>query len=867
MRPSPTARPGRIRWVLLALVAVALPACDPDGGGLVRDIEVTAPTTQLRPGFVMRAEAVAVDEHGRPVEGRRVTWRSLTPNTLDVLPDGLMLALAPGVGIARATSGSVSVELRLDLVNPPVAQLRLNRDTLRMPLPGAPFRLVADARDELGISITEPALVWESSAARIASVDAAGLVVPAATGTSRVTVRGDGLVATTVVIVAPPVSPNGPVVNSVAPTVAVPGRPFFVSGVRFGAAPALNSVVIDGVPVTVTAATATQLSLDLPPASAFTCEVERTVALQVSTADGIGIADVRLATATARPLGIGQSAILTTAADSRCNEVQPGTYLVAFPNADRVLGAGANTMSFNLRGQATVAAPVSAGLEAAARRNDAAARTAQARQQERAGDLFEGRATRRRLAAHLALLEDQRRIAAQARAAVPALRAPSGAAVTAPVAGTIVNLRLPRLEQPNFCANFTPFAARVVHVTDHIAVLEDTSTVLDGAPTLARQMDPDLVALGNELEARGWPVVTAFGNPLVMDSRLDDNGRVMVVFTPRMNQKLGGAILATVVNCDFFPRAQFPSSNVGEYLYAQAPTSAAPGMGPGTRGAWRRDLRATVVHELKHVASFGERIVRGQPLEETWLEESTARIAEELYGRAAYGTVRGGNVEFSAQLACELRSGDPAFPACADAPRVILPHLDALWAFLDAPGALSPLGPGAPGDFTFYGSGWSLTRWLADVDAPSEAIFFGALTTSGQSGIGNLEGRTARTWDQMLPEWALALAAEDHPETVPASPRLRFTGWDLRSNFLGLCEVAGSCITPQPGPFVRAFPLRPLALEAGPFSVEFANVVPGGFAMVELTVGSGFASQVLEVRGYRGAPAPDLLRMGLLRIH
>ncbi len=883
MRPTPAARSGRMRSPLLLLALGVALACDvdPTGNTGVRAIQISAPITELRPGFFLQASADPIDASGRVVEGVKAKWRSLTPATLGVDEDGLMLGLAPGIGIARASVGSVSALLRIELVNPPIASITLDVDTLRLLLPGGRATLRATAFDTIGVSLIGPVLQWESSAARIAAVTTSGVVTAVAVGATRITVSGNGRSASTLVLVEAPSSATSPVITGLAPTLALPGQTLVVTGSGFSTTRSSNNVMIDGVAVPVSAASATQLTLALPAAAAFPCQSVRTVALQVGTAGGIGVAPVVLKVAIDLTLAIGQSAVITSSAEARCNEISPaaGRYVITVPNAARALGA--QTIALELRGEGTAAAALAvdagdvtlrnADAGAVRVRNAAASAAAQARR-ERVGDPrwtgFGARGPRARAQSHLMMLEANRDVAAQARRAPPEVREQVTPTLQVPTAGTVVPVRIPALGQPNFCDNFTAIGARTVFVGARVVILEDTSSVIDGQPTLARQMDGAYATIGAELDVAGWATVQAFGNPLVMDSRLDDNGRVMIVFTPRMNQKLGGSILASVVNCDFFARAQFSASNVGEYLYAQVPTSLAAGMSPGTVTRWRQEMRATLVHELKHVTSFAEHIVRGRPLEESWLEEATARDAEELYARAAYGVARSSNADFSATLACELHSGDPAFPACADAPRAMRPHVEALWEFLASSTARSPLGPVEFGDFSFYGSGWALTRWLVDQEALAEPAFFTALTTSGQSGVANLEGRTGRTWDELLPEWSLAMVTDDRAGLVTTSPRLRFQAWNLRSIFQGLCDVLGSCVAPPsvPSPFTRGYPVQFLTLEAGPFAAEFAEIVPGGFAAIELVVTAATARQLLELRGYRGAALPAGARLAIMRV-
>lgn len=866
MRPIPTASAGRSCVLALALAAGGTLGCDlPTGTGPVRALDIAAPSTQLRPGFLMRAEATPLDGAGNPLAGYVATWRSLTPQTLEVSPDGLMLAHAPGVGIARATVNGVSAELRLDLVNPPIAHLALDADTLRLFVPIAEQRqLVATAKDAAGIGIVGAPLTWESSAPRIASVSASGVVTPVAVGRSTVTVYGDGQARSVTVLVAAQASPTAPVITGLSSGALAPGQTVVLSGTGFARTPAGNGVLLDGVPVAVTAASPTQLTLALPGAAAFPCQAAADVALQVTVAGSIGVAPVRLTTAPTRALAVGQSQTFLTAGDARCHAFAPGRYLLTIPNASRALGTGA--IALTVRGVAVPAA--GANLVAGARPPVRPPTTLRAGRGALADarSLLGAREARARAAAHWAMLERNVAVGQQAGRPAAALRAPGAAAVSAPALGQVLPLRVPAIEGPGFCNEYTPIGARVVHVGDHVVLLEDTSSVLEGQPTLARQMDADYAALGTELEARGWPILQQFGDPLVMDPRLDDNGRVLVVFTPRMNRKLGGAVLATVVNCDFYPRATFASSNVGEYVYAQAPMLADASLGPGTRGQWRHEMRATLVHEMKHVTSYAERNVRGQPLEEPWLEEALARHAEELWARATYGFARGANVGFAASLACELRAGDPAFPACADAPRAMRPHLEALWRFLETPTDRSPLGPIDPGDVTFYGSAWALTRWWLDQDGLVEPATFAALTTSRLSGVANLEARGLGSWDAVLAEWSLALVVDDRPGFAPQSSRLRFPSFDLRSLYQGLCDVAGSCLSPAPTPWGRPWPVQPIALGTGPIATEIPAIVPAGFAVLELVVEPTAAVQVLELTGFRGLPLPGATRLAVVRV-
>lgn len=859
MTLSPAVLPGLRRVCLLLFVAGAASACDdpPTGTGDVRQIALTSPALTLRPGDAMQASATPLNARGLPVEGKVVLWRSVTPATLSVTPDGFILGLAPGVGIVRATVGSVSSELEITLTNPPVASLTIDSVTLALALPAGFYRLRATPRDAAGVPILGAPVLWSSSATRIATVDATGRVGAVAAGTATVTATVEGHVASAKVSVQPVSSPTAPQIVATAPSVAEPSQLLTITGANFGESVGANTVLVDGVPAVVTSASATQLFVQLPAVDAFACEPTRTVQVQVSTAGGIGARAITLRTLAPVALAPGQSLVLTSAAQARCVELAnaSGRYLLTVPNAARTLGTSGGAIGVSVRGVGSGAATLNAPVATAS----AAARVFAPTLRAPAAS----HATRAELA-HDALRAINAEIIRTAMLRGTRARATSVNAL-APPAGSIVPVRLANIGQPQPCNDFTSLNARSVFVGEHVVILEDTLTSLGGVQTTAGQIDAEIAQIGAELESVTWDIVRTFGDPLRMDSRLDDNQRVFIVITPRMNQKLGGAVLAATVSCDFFSRAQFAASNVGEYVYAQAPTHLNADFSFGSRLRWRHELRATLAHELKHVVSYAERIVRVQPIEDPWLDEATARHAEELFARATLGAVRFGD-EGAARIACELRAGQLLYPACAETPRVMRPHFEGLWDFLDAPHLRSPLGPTEPGDFSFYGSGWALTRWVLDQEGLGETAFFTALTLNGLAGVTNLEVHSGRTWDQILPEWSLAMAVDGRLADPMVSPRTRFLSWDLASVFSLMCDELGPCAGGAGTRIARANPLRPTQRAMGNFTLDFPSIVSGGFVAIELSGTPADVTQVLELRGMNGAPLPSTTRLAIIRL-
>lgn len=861
----------RASVVLLALGAVQ--ACDQptDPGDGIATIAISVPSTVLRPGYLMYATAEPRDANGVPVEGREIRWRSLDAGTLAVGADGRVLALAPGIGRLRASVGSVSSVLQLSLVNPPAVTLTNSSDTVRLLVPSGQQSVTAVARDAEGTAIFHPTLDWESTAPRIAAIADNGAVSAVSVGTAFIVAHVEGLTDTSVVIVSAPESPNAPSIDLVEPSVALPGQVLQLTGQRFAPTPAGNAVLINGTPVTVVGASLTQLTLTLPPATQFECVRTGPVNVQVTTSGGVGVGSVTLQMAAQRALLPGQSVVVPGGLESSCLELFPaaGRYVITAQNTARVIGTAPG--AFSVRGFANLEATsqaraedpwlrtgADAGLRARALRRPAAARSPAAARRQRA---------------HAALLRANREGALRA-AASPVRAAPALAKLVVPVLGSLQPVRVPNLESATRpCASYHEIGTRTAFVGPHIAILEDTAPLFDGLPTLRGQLDDLYALIGAEFETAVWPTLQVFGNPLVKDDRLDDNGRIVVVFTPRMNELLGGALLAATTTCDLYPRQtgpDFVSSNVGEYVYAQVPVSPDPGTGLGTRERWLWAIRGTLAHELKHVVSYAERTVRNWVPEEDWLEEATARHAEELFARRVYGTTIRANHGFDATLACESRFGlGGALPGgCAGQPRAMLPHFEGLWDFLDASTTLSPLGPVTTGDFSYYGSAWSLTRWILDHSGLTEEAFFQAITLSPTTGIANLESRVGRSWQDLVGEWSLTLAVDDQPGLVPEVPRLAFASWDLPSVFQGLCDVLGSCVAPPPGPshYPRPHPLQRIPVSVGAFTVEFPEVNAGGFGVLELSGGNDLTRQLVSLRGYRGNPLPAESRFSIIRV-
>lgn len=821
--------------VLLALTLCAsLGGCRPEapvGPFGVRRVAIVLFSDTLRPGVMLQATAVALNSAGEVVDVP-ISWQSLTPTTLGVETNGAIQALAPGIGIVRASVGAIAADRQLQLVNPPAVTIVPTVDSLTLELPGAAAQLGATPFDSNGTAIVGAPLTWEVNAPRIATVSQLGLVTPVAVGSATVRVVADGVAREIALRVTPAVSATAPVIASISPLLIGPGTPFTIRGARLQPTGAGTSVFVDGHSAQILTATDSLITAILSQ-STLPCEPSATVAVQVSATGGVAAAGARLELAPQRTPAVGEALILADVGDLRCLELPgEGRYLVSVLNTARALGAGALHLTFDAR--SGLATPVSLHAPSVQRA--------------------------RAPSAHTTILEASRRAVAERGGAMslPELQ-------VAPL-GELTPLRVPNLDAPNICTTYRPIFARTVYAGTHVYIVEDTASVLGTTPLLTGAMDAELQALGAEVDQVIWPIISRFGNPLVMDSRLDANNRIVIVVTPQLNEMQGGAVLAAVVTCDFYARAQFAASNVGEMLYLKVPTMTGELDAATAIARWRHAVRGTLAHELKHVVSFAEHIVRNLPLEETWLEEATAQHAEELFTRAITGATATGNTAYPT-IRCEILAaqGDGT---CAGTPALMKPTVDGLWDFLNASALRSPLGATAQDDYSYYGSSWSLLRWAMDHASTPEATFTQQLTLSAQTGVANLEARAGRSWEQMLARWSLSLATDGRVGIAPLDATLQYPSWNLGSIFAGLCEDLGPCGAglATGTRYTREHPAQPLA-PAGDFTLSIAQLAPAGFQLVEVSPSAPGTRRFIRLAGAKGAPPPSTARLAILRIH
>ena len=844
---------------LLAALLVALPALacsNPGEPPSVARVDVTpaAPTLLVGPGGGQAVQLVATPRarNGKALMGRAVTWSSGAGSIATVSPTGLVTAAAVGTAPVSAVVDGITGTVAITVAPVPVATVAVT--------PPAPslyetltLQLAAEPRDSGGLALTGRTVTWGSSVTTVARVGPTGLVTGVAAGTAQVTATSDGrsgAVTLTVLAAA------GPVLGTVSPAPLVPGTVVTLTGTGFDPVAGNNTLTLRGTPVPVLSAAAGALTFRVP------CAASGPAALRVTTASGPGTTLTAPLAVTSRALGVGESVVLTAAAASECNEL-PATgadarfFVVAYSVA-----TSANTLiDVELAGSGGASLAAMPTLVPAAR----APRTIAGPVDGPDGGRDAARAAARE-AAHARWLdrERERYEALRAEGAFRRRGPARGARLVAPpVVGEMRTLRY------NFtsCTDSTSLIrARAIRVGTHAVVWEDSANTLQAATNL--DLANAYQRLGEVFDHDQFTAVrTYFGDPLLRDSITDDDALLHMVFTQRLN---GSGAAAYVTSCDQVPRTVRAASNFGEYFYGSVPTSATPNVNStNSPDGWYAFMSRTVVHEVKHIAALASRAMRGAPFESSWLEEGTARHAEEVWvrdslhrvpwkGNTGYGTADSHGIYCDFNLAnATCITGDllrrPTWGLRRQL-NEILPKLQAPWDW-------SPYGDATgQSGAVFYNTTWSLVRWASDRYATSDSAFLRALVQSSAVGLANLAAATGATPEQLIGGWGLALVADDYPGVAALSADARFATWNLRDIYLGLHNDPLWASR-----YPSAYPVTTTALPFGAFVAPRDGLRGGAHAFFELA-GVMSAPQLLHLRGLGGTALPASARLAIVRV-
>jgi len=738
-----------------------------------------------------------------------------------------------GLAVLTAGTDSQFTQLRVGVANVPPAGLELDAAPAALEK-GSLLQLHATVRGADGIPHPYP-VTWITSNPGVATVSTSGLVTAITEG--PVSIRASSETTSDVAEITV-VSANPPSVSSIGPTPLVPGATITISGTGFDSDIAQNAVLVDGIPTTVVQATTTELVVNLPTAKDWPCAFDHDARLLLTSGGRVGLDSAPLHVAISRaPLAVGDT-IGLDGDEARCNELAPvGTYtsyVVLAENTDPGI-----PLTLGFQGIAASVQSTSAPVES---------RSAPTR----AGTLqFSMDSLRNAARFHRRLLEQSQALSLRAGPAAPLLRAARQSqplrSVTATING-VARVRVPKLEDPDFCASYRTIDARVVFTGPHVVILEDNAAPLAGTT------DYYYSSLGLEFEGAMYPKLLAnFGDPLAMDSLLDRDGRIAIILSPVVNTYGVGGF---VVSCDFYPESVAPSSNTGEIFYAPVPLTPGNTFTGFSGPVWYWLTRSVVMHEAKHITAFAERLSRGATIEDPWLEESSAVLAEEMWARGVYFNTWKGDATYRATIYCDVR---PTFQDCGSRPYSMFNAFAFLYDYIRQLDRRTPLGPTSYDDATFYGSGWSLLRWAIDQSNLTESDFLKQLVQEpALTGVANLEARAQRPFSQLLPNWAAALYY-DSWALAPKASTWSMPSWKMDDIFSGMRQDF-------PSEFPEDHPVHGPEWTFGhPFEWKTVTLAPGGWALVTGDALPHVAPQLIEILS-AGKPLPPSLHVQIIRV-
>ena len=358
-----------------------------------------------------------------------------------------------------------------------------------------------------------------------------------------------------------------------------------------------------------------------------------------------------------------------------------------------------------------------------------------------------------------------------------------------------------------------------------------------------------------------------FGDPLRRDSVTDNDGKIHMVFTQRVN----AVAAAYVTSCDQFPPSTSRGSNFGQFFYGAVPVTAASNLeSANSPDGWFYFMARTVVHEVKHIASHASRVARNSPsFEQSWLEEGTARHAEEMWVRESLHNVTWkANTAFgtaaSNGLYCDFH---PADATCRTNDPLRRPSYGMRRQFneirpkLIEPWNWSPFGDGTgQSGSVFYNTTWSLVRYVVDRYGISDSAFFHALLDATATGVTNLTNVAGASLDQIIGGWGLALYADDYPGLAAPSRDLQFPTWNLRDIYASLNTAPA-----WSGRWNTPFPISPNQVQFGSFVVPVSQIRGGAHAYFEIS-GAFDTTQLLNLRGNESTGPASNLRLAITRL-
>ncbi|HEX7118151.1 MAG TPA: IPT/TIG domain-containing protein [Longimicrobiales bacterium] len=522
-----------------------------------------------------------------------------------------------------------------------------------------------------------------------------------------------------------------PVIASVSPTRVAAGEVVTITGDRFSSNAEENIVLFDGFRGTVVEATPTEVQAVVP-----SCVPTRTVdvTVRIGTVESEPYAPVDVTGDGAPPidLAVGEALALTDPDEMACLRL-PGTdgvaYLVVPQNANSVDGRSLPYQLVGVTGQGggiVTALSPRPRVEALPLR-EAGRATAQG--------AWELGLRRRERSLRRAGTEFAAGVGARAAAEVPSVGDRK------------------QFDVYNGDDGFTTITARVMYVSDHAVVYQDVNAPAGGFvegdfETFAALFDDPIYTTD----------IAAFGEP----SDVDGNGRIIILFTPIVNELTergsdAGFIAGFFYGIDLYSRETYAHSNEAEVFYSMVPDPNGVHGDPRSRDLVLGTVPPVLAHEFQHMIHFEQRRRRNAPQDSLWISEALAHMAEDLVA-----------AEFE-------RRGD-----AAQADNFRRDNIERAGEYLRSPYGVSLTDVYGVGSLAERGGQWLFLKYLAGHFGGVELLR--DLTQTALGGVANVEAATGVAWADLFDRWSIALWADDAPELngAPIDPVYTFPNIDLR---------------------------------------------------------------------------------------
>jgi len=341
-----------------------------------------------------------------------------------------------------------------------------------------------------------------------------------------------------------------------------------------------------------------------------------------------------------------------------------------------------------------------------------------------------------------------------------------------PTIGEKTTFKIPGSAQP--CTNFTSLTATVQYISTRAIIYTDDASPPGGFTST------DFQQIGDEFDALIYPTgVAYFGTPI----DLDNNGRVVILYTPEVNKLTpannpGGFVGGFFFAGDLFPSSgvnSCPQSNVAElfYLLSPDPDGTINGNKRSTASV-RQGTRGTIAHEFQHMINASETIrsTIKHEFESVWLNEALSHLIEEATGRVLKGIGPAENADF-ARLSSNINDFNAYF----------FQNFARFRGYLQAPGVNPPTSAEAESSLAVRGAAWAFLRYTADHYSPNgnERELTRALVVGPDTGVVNLVKRTNAPFDTLLAGWMVANYADDLG--IPGlAQKYTYRSYNIRSN-------------------------------------------------------------------------------------